>query len=87
MLGHYWRCQHGARCFAPCPGCPHNGFDALRRESWRHLKERLQSKARCGGATEVLRTTRMSGGIVERHRRCLSCGKTFFSCEAVKEAA
>jgi RecJ-like exonuclease len=44
-------------------------------------------KARCGGATEVLRTTRMSGGIVERHRRCLSCGKTFFSCEAVKEAA
>jgi hypothetical protein len=44
-------------------------------------------KPRCGGATEVLRTTRLTGGVVERHRRCLSCGKTFFSCEAVRKEA
>lgn len=42
---------------------------------------------KCGGSTEVLRTTRLTGGIVERHRRCLSCGKTFFSCEAVRKEA
>jgi hypothetical protein len=28
---------------------------------------------------------RKSGGIVERNRRCLSCGRTFFSCESVTE--
>lgn len=22
MSERYWRCQHGAKCMMPCPGCP-----------------------------------------------------------------
>jgi hypothetical protein len=43
-------------------------------------------RARCGGKSEVLRTGRDEAGVL-RQRRCMRCGKTFFSCEAVKETA
>ena len=43
---------------------------------------------RCGETSEVLRTTRMNGSLVQRHRQCKTCEHRFWSHEEpVQEVA